>query len=352
MKAIKWSQNYGICLGIGSLIVHFLLGWMSADLVEVIYFRGIFVAVKWILWPFSTLPVPALWIWIIGLFLLIGRLLYAVIKRSTSFWQGVRWVINGIGVLIFLFYLSWGFNYNLPSLQARLDWSKPTPDSAELIQLFELTSRRTLAAREQWQSTKHSPGTAAMLSDITKSQKDWLSQHGLLISVPAHIRSIQPGFLLRWSTAGFYFPMGGEGYWDGGLHELVKPFVMAHELAHNFGITDEGEANFVAFQTCRQSSHPLVVYSGYLSFWRYVAGNFRHLYPEKYEAYRDTFPDAFLEDLKDIRNQHEKYPDLFPRSRDWVYDSFLKIQGVRAGLASYSEVVALELAYQSQGNSD
>jgi len=352
MKAIKWRQNYGICLGIGSILFHFLLSWVSPWIVEALYFRAVFVAVKWILWPLNALPMQTLWIWLIGVIFFIGWLVYSIIKNKKSIWQAVRWLINSIGVLIFLFYLTWGYNYKLPNLQTRLDWTIPVPDSSEIIDLFAVTSRKTLAAREQWQASNNSLTTDAMLSDITKSQKKWLAQHDLLIPVPSQIRSINSGFLLRWSTAGFYFPLGGEGYWDAGLHELVRPFVMAHELAHNFGITDEGEANFIAFQSCRHSSDPLIIYSGYLSFWRYVAGNFRQLYPEKYASYRNTFPKAFLEDLEGIRKQHAKYPDLFPRSRDWIYDTFLKMQGVGAGLSSYSEVVALELAYQAQVESN
>src|SRR5690606_21319492 len=55
------------------------------------------------------------------------------------------------------------------------------------------------------------------------------------------------GLLRKLGIMGIYFPFTGESYIDPSLHLLEKPFTIAHEMAHSFGITNEGEANFAAW---------------------------------------------------------------------------------------------------------
>jgi hypothetical protein len=41
------------------------------------------------------------------------------------------------------------------------------------------------------------------------------------------------------------------------------------------------------------------------------------------------------------------FPDIMPELRDLMYDTYLKTNGVTAGLSSYGQVVGLALAYQA-----
>jgi len=52
--------------------------------------------------------------------------------------------------------------------------------------------------------------------------------------------------------------------------------------------------------------------------------------------------------LSDIHKNDAKYPDLLPKFRNAVYDTYLKSQGVADGLHSYSRVVQLVWAYEAQ----
>ena len=88
------------------------------------------------------------------------------------------------------------------------------------------------------------------------------------------VRVRQPwpnGFLLRWSTAGIYIPQTGEGHIDRGLLAVQKPFTIAHEMAHGYGVADEGACNFIAWLACSQSRDPWVRFGGALTYWRYAA---------------------------------------------------------------------------------
>ena len=41
---------------------------------------------------------------------------------------------------------------------------------------------------------------------------------------------------------------------------------MAHEMAHGYGITDEGEASFFAYLACLRSKNPMIRYSGEFNY--------------------------------------------------------------------------------------
>lgn len=344
-------QIYGILLALLAGGFHFLLRNFFPQFAEFFYFSKLYVGIKWVLWPIHYSPVPALYLFTLALLVVFGFGMYQLVRKRFSILVAIRKLLNGLGLLFFLFYFSWGYNYSLPALVQRLGWNTPSYTSDHLLRLYHSTTDQALRAREAWRSDSdytEEVDISSVENELELELTDWLRENDLYIPVPSKVRSLPPGFLLRISTAGFYFPFGGEGYWDEGLHHLVMPFVMAHEMAHNFGITNEGEANFVAFHTCIRSTDPKIRYSGYLNFWRYVASHLRQFETEKYESLKEIIPPGILIDLESIQIQHAKYPDIFPAIRDAIYNSYLKSQGVQSGLRSYGEVVQLELAYRMQ----
>jgi len=116
---------------------------------------------------------------------------------------------------------------------------------------------------------------------------------------------------------------------------------MAHELAHGYGIGDEGSCNFIAYLTCSTSDDPVLNYTGLLSYWRSVASQYRSIAPEEYKEARAALPRGIIEHMQRIREEMDKYPDIFPKVRDATYNAYLKTQGVEEGLKSYSRVVLL-----------
>ena len=157
---------------------------------------------------------------------------------------------------------------------------------------------------------------------------------------------------MRFSTAGIYIPFSGEGHVDAGMHPVQYPFTMAHELAHGFGVTNEGECNFLAYVACKEVDDPLVRYSGLLSYWRYVAAEYRRAFPEEYKARYDKLPVLIIETIESIRENNAKYPDIMPALRDKVYETYLRSNGIEEGLVSYSLIVRMVHAYRiKQGSS-
>ena len=160
-------------------------------------------------------------------------------------------------------------------------------------------------------------------------------------------RSLLPrGILLRISTAGFYLPFTGECNLDAGLHPIQIPFVMAHEFAHGYGITDEGACNFIAYLACCRATSAFIRYSGHYGYWRYLRSAYYRLAPRAFQAYLEDLSPELRADARAVRKNSETYPDLFPKFRNLTYDTYLKAQGVSEGLRSYNRVVLLVDAWR------
>jgi hypothetical protein len=127
---------------------------------------------------------------------------------------------------------------------------------------------------------------------------------------------------------------------------VERPFIVAHEWGHLAGVADEGEANLTGLLTCLHGG-PAAQYSGWLFLYRELAG-------AAPAADRAALARALAagprDDLRAIRERNER--EISPRlsAVGWrVYDSYLRVNRVEAGAASYAEVVKLVLGLRIDG---
>ncbi len=156
------------------------------------------------------------------------------------------------------------------------------------------------------------------------------------------------GIFLRFSSSGLYFPFTAEGHVDAGVHPLMMPYVMSHEMAHGYGFADEGTCSFLAYLGTTASPIPLIAYAGHLNYFRTVAGQYLRQDPEAYAAFRNALPEGIQADLNAINANLEKYPDIMPRLRYYAYDTYLKAQGIPEGMLNYNRVVMLVRAWENR----
>lgn len=342
-------QYYGIIGASVAFIVHFVAAQIPYSIISFIYTHSLFPLFKWVLSPFSIIPIPSLWLFIIVFLALVMRL-FIRYQNGVSLVSTLLGLLNYLGIVIMLFYLLWAFNYRARPIRDYLPIETLKLDSLELKKLYLETTEDLIQLRKICPDTFTDAlwNLSDLQNDILISQKPFLKEFDFPVSLPSKVKFLPAGMLLRLSTAGFYFPLGGEGYIDRGLHPIVLPHVVAHELAHNFGISDEGEANFIALRTCLSSKDAMIRYSGLLDLWRYISSALYRLNPDDHKKAFEALPETIKNDLQSIRDKHNQYPDILPDVRDFIYDRYLKTQGVSSGIASYSEVIMLELAYRQK----
>jgi hypothetical protein len=161
------------------------------------------------------------------------------------------------------------------------------------------------------------------------------------------VREIHPkGSLITLSAAGIYIPFVGEGHFDAATYSIEHPALIAHEMSHGYGFTNEGVCNFLALLTSLKSENLMIRYSGQLLYLRYLAYDLYQADRELYQKAISQYSNGLVADLNAIRLNNQKYQPLFRELSRKVYNQYLKNQGVKEGIKSYNTVIRLYLAYK------
>jgi hypothetical protein len=114
--------------------------------------------------------------------------------------------------------------------------------------------------------------------------------------------------------------------------------VLAHEKAHQFGITGESEANFYAWLVCAYSNNPELQYSGNLFLLRYFFSTAYALkeYPQLVKML-DPKVQADFDKIREHRQSLRK--ENYEKVASKVNDAYLKTNKVEKGIDDYYGVV-------------
>jgi uncharacterized protein DUF3810 len=347
-----------VFLGIFTILVRVILGNFP-QIIEQYYSRGIYIGIRTIIdYTIALSPIPLIYLLIFGILCFILFRIFRkknkqqrIKQRLTNFIFSLVAFLFGI---VFLFLTLWGFNYARVPIENQIGIEPNPLSKEELFQELEISTTELINAFAKVKDYDYKVYEEFVFKNSIEDKiriETIKTFKELGYPTPGRIRAryLYPkGTLLRISTAGFYLPLTGECHVDPGLHPLQIPFVLAHEFSHGYGIGDEGSCNFIGYLTCKNSSNPVIRYSGLLSYWRSVASQYRRFDPDHYKEFRSTIPQGIIDHLREINAQMDKYPDLFPAVRDATYHAYLQTQGIEEGLKNYSRVILLVNAYRKK----
>ena len=356
-RILKDRRSWWIVLGLMALLIRIVL---PADTIENYYSRGFFVFFRKAVDSFTQLiPFPLVYLlFFILLFWLTINIWEFLIKTGKwyeklgSFTFSLLALFGGI---VFFFLSMWGYNYGRVSVEKQLGLSAKKLMISDLKLELDLQTILINQLRNELPNITDSAITKKLIpkrleEEIREDLKRILFQNGFPISGNVRGRLLSPsGLLLRINTAGVYIPFTAEGHIDAGLHALQIPYVMAHEMSHGYGFGDEGTCNFWAWLACSTSDNPFIKYAGELSHWRSLAGNYKFYQEEDYaNFFKNVLPEGIKNDLRAIYQNMDKYPDLFPKLRNAIYDSYLKAQGIEEGIENYERGMMLIRAWKEK----
>lgn len=173
------------------------------------------------------------------------------------------------------------------------------------------------------------------------------AEYGFVQELQSRVKPVLASRAMSYThITGVYTYFTGEANINVYFPDYTIPFTAAHELAHQRGIARENEANFVAFLATVSAHDPYIRYSAYLNLYEYVANA---LWQADREAYREvlaTLSPTVLGELRAYAAFFEQFEDSVAADiSETVNDTYLKVHGNEAGIASYGLVVELAVAY-------
>jgi hypothetical protein len=306
----------------------------------------------------GNLPFPSVYLFVFSVILVLvvftRRFLSKPDWKSKVFYS-FRALCNGVGALIFFFLVLWGFNYQRTPIFQQLSLK---PKSLNLVQLeSEINITQRLVEQYRNRMTLDSTAITEILEypELEKLVRANMSENLEILGLnftgrPRTKRFPPPGFMRKMGILGIYFPFTGESYIDPTLHALEQPFTVAHEMAHSYGVTDEGEANFIAWVICTNSDDPLLRYSGHLRLLQYQMRDYYRMAPDEFKTWTKTLSQGIKNDLNSLREASETIKPISIEISRKSNDIFLKSQGVKAGVNSYQQLPMLAFAWRQRMN--
>lgn len=272
---------------------------------------------------------------------------------GTILTSGVLILVRDLSGAVLLFYALWGFHYGRQPLAERLELP-----AAEAIQVEELES----LARELGDVANDSYLELHGRDDAeapTAMPEDWAELHRALDVgwartaarlpagplVTAQLGPPKPllssSLVAHLGLTGVYSPFTAEPLVVATTPAVSLGLSMAHEAAHQRGITGEGEATLMGFVAAMSSDHPLLRYSAA------VRGQDRLLAAL---SLRDTSSTRALisrrlpgvrRDLADLREYARRHRGIPSRVATRVNDTYLRANRVAGGVGSYDRVTEL-----------
>lgn len=263
-------------------------------------------------------------------------LLFLVLNKKLS-WKGSgKILLNSLAAVYIAFYFLWGFNYYRSSLNERLEIAEQKPDSNIFIEVFENLVEQINSSQTDFEDISKEE----IDSLVEVSYKKWAPV--LKLQYPAGKRRAKEITLSRFfaqaGISGYYGPFFNEVHINRYNLPVEYPFVLAHEKAHQLGITSEAEANFYAWVVCAHSSSKHLRYSANLAIFRYFLFQGSRL--EQLPQIIEKLDDSVKADFRKIREHwQEMRNEKIDRAASKVNDAYLKTNKVEQGIQDYFGVV-------------
>jgi len=149
--------------------------------------------------------------------------------------------------------------------------------------------------------------------------------------------SIFRSFLAMMGISGYYHPLTGESFINAEIHPRLQPFVTAHEMSHQLGVTSESEANYIAYYISVNSQETELQYSAYLHVLLQCLAVVKYQDSIQYKALFADMPTTLQEEVKSIYAYRERSKSELSQYTMGFYNWFLK-NNDGTGLRAYGRL--------------
>jgi len=266
------------------------------------------------------------------------------IFRKIRFGRFLLLLLQTLAICYVLFYWFWGFNYYRSGINERLQISKSKPDTIQFVRVLENLIAQTNDSYCAFDSITK-PEISALVESSYQKHASFLK-----LSYPQGTRVPKPislsSFFAKAGIAGYYGPFFSEIHLNDSLLMIEYPQVLAHESAHQLGVTSEAEANFFSWLVCTKSDSKYLRYSANISTINYFLSQSHRLH-----NYRDLIQKIDKPVINDIRKVQKHWSNMrnerIDKAAEKVNDVYLKTNKVKKGIEDYFGVVQYVMDFET-----
>lgn len=253
-------------------------------------------------------------------------------------------ILQTVAICYVLFYWFWGFNYYRSGINDRLQIAKSRSDTIQFVRVFENLITQTNESYCTYENTDYSEIDSLVEASYKKNASFLKLKYPHGNRRPKSITL--SGFFAKASIAGYYGPFFSEIHLNDSLMMIEYPHVLAHESAHQFGITSEAEANFYSWLVCSHSESAYLRYSANINMISYFLSKAKHLH-----NFADLVHQIDKPVFKDLRKVQDHWENLrseeIERVAGTVNDAYLKTNKIEKGVEDYFGVVQFVMDYST-----
>ena len=321
----------------------------NPQFVEHNYSRGIYPVIAKSFSLISNVIPFSLWdvFWVLIILLLISGLILVAFRKIRFYWFSLR-TLQLVALLYSFFYFVWGYNYFRPKIEQRIDWKIPQADPVIFRSILDSLITQTNLNYIAILSSEY-PHIDTLVEESYRKVSPELG-----INYPNGTRRpktmIFSSFYVKLGLSGYFGPFFNEIHVNHYVLPIDYPFLLAHEKAHQFGITSEAEANLVAFVVCVRSDDQCLRYSGYQSLLLYFLRDASHL--KEYKEYLNKIDQRVLQDFRSRQKYYAGLENItLSKMQTAVDNSYLKANNIEKGVKNYNQVVSLVIDWYYNSNS-
>ena len=301
--------------------------------------------------PFSLAEVLI----VLGVLLALGYLIYTAVQlirgpdRRRRLYRLLTTCLAAFAMIYGGFCLLWGVYYDCADFEAQSGIYAQPLDTEQLrtvtVYFTDLVNRYDAMIRRSPDGA-FAEDTAETFAKSATLYDDVVRAFPCLAGDPI---AAKPFFFSRCMSytnfTGFFFPFTGEANINTDAPPALLASTIAHEIAHQRGVAEEDEANFVAVLASLENGDPVYAYSACLMAYIHL-GN--ALYRADYDAWLENYErlcEGARRDLADNRTYWARFETPVGTVSDRVYTGFLQSYGQTLGLQTYGKCVDLLVAY-------
>ncbi|MFL2591574.1 MAG: DUF3810 domain-containing protein [Flavobacteriaceae bacterium] len=241
------------------------------------------------------------------------------------------YIISSILIIVYFFYLSWGFNYFRLPLE-RFISTEVVISEKKIENLTKLFSVQCNKLKQE-------------INYKQKNKTDYLNSYKSLIkSTGQNFKYSNFSLILSYmGIKGYYNPFTNEANINSRIPEILIPVTIFHELAHKNGFASESDANFIGFLNAYNNYNIEIQYSANFFAFRYLYNDLYKMNPNLAKDIYESLSNDVRNDFLIVANFWMYYANRFQKIQKVIFDLFLKTQGQKKGIKSYNEVVNLLL---------